>query len=195
MNWLEKLFCSRVRARILGELFGMRAEPLHLREIQRRVGLSVATVRQDLDKLVKLGLVTRRKDGNRVYFAANEKHPAWPELKRLVLKTAGLAEVLRAPLQAANIRCAFVFGSVAAGAAGAESDVDLMVIGLVGLRKLSGLLSGLGGKLGREINAHVMTPEEWARRLARKDHFATSVNRNEKVYVIGTANELAAMGG
>ena len=194
MNFLEQLFCSRVRARILGELFGMRGESLHLREIQRRVGLTVGTVRQDLGKLVKMGLITRRKDGNRVYFAANENHPIWPELRRLVLKTVGLVDVLRAPLQAADIRCAFVFGSVATGAAGAESDIDLMVIGAVGLRKLSGLLSGLSGKLGREINAHVMTPGEWARRLAQKDHFATSVNDNEKVFVIGTANELEAMG-
>jgi UDP-N-acetylglucosamine:LPS N-acetylglucosamine transferase len=35
--------------------------------------------------------------------------------------------------------------------------VDLFVIGSLGMRKISSLLSGIADKVGREINAHVMT--------------------------------------
>lgn len=194
MNPLEQLVCSRVRARILGALFGMRAAPLHLRDIQRRVGLAVGTVRQDLMKLENMGIVVRRRDGNRVYFAAEENHPLYPELRGLVLKTVGLADSLGEVLTRDGIQCAFVFGSVAAGTDRAASDIDLMVIGTVGFRKLSGLLSGLGERLGREINPHAMTPGEWAGRVAKKDHFVGSLMKGPKLFVVGSADELEAMG-
>ncbi len=194
MNLLEQLVCSRVRAGILGALFGARTETLHLREIQRRVDLSVGTVRQDLEKLTRMGLVTRRRDGNRVYFAANDNHPLCPDLRQLVMKTVGLADILRVALEKENVCCAFVFGSVAAGTDGAESDVDLMVIGDIGLRRLSGALSGLGQRLGREINPHVMTPATFAKRIKEGDHLVSSILEGPKLFVIGKEDELEAMG-
>ena len=115
MSLLAQLICSRARAEILRVLFGLRSGEVHLREIQRQTGFAVGTVRQDVEKLVKLGLVTRRKDGNRVYYAANEVHPLAGDIRQLVLKTVGLADVLAESLSDEGIRCALVFGSVAAG--------------------------------------------------------------------------------
>ena len=195
MNVLAQLVCSRVRAEIFRVLFGLGAEELHLREIQRQTGFALGTVRQDIGKLVKLGLLTRRQDGNRVYYAANPSHPLSTEIRQLVLKTVGLADVLGAALKAHGIRCAFVFGSVASGAARPESDIDLMVIGDVGLRKVSALLSGVGTRLGREINPHVMSPAEFVKRLQDRDHFLTSVMASTRIFVVGSEDELETMGG
>jgi DNA-binding transcriptional ArsR family regulator len=190
MNVLAQLVCSRVRAEIFRVLFGLGAEELHLREIQRQTGLALGTVRQDIGKLVKLGLLTRRQDGNRVYYAANPSHPLSTEIRQLVLKTVGLADVLGAALKAHGIRCAFVFGSVASGAARSESDIDLMVIGDIGLRKVSALLSGVGNRLGREINPHVMSPAEFVKRLRDRDHFLTSVMASTRIFAVGSEDEL-----
>ena len=111
-----------------------------------------------------------------------------------MLKTDGLAGVLQPALKTPEVRLAFVFGSVARGDTRAESDVDLMVIGEVGLRKLTALLSGIADKVGREINPHVMTPEEFAKRKADRDHFVTSVLGSPKLFVKGTEHELETMG-
>jgi len=102
MNILAQLVCSRVRAEVFRLLFGISSVPLHLRDLQRQAGFSVGTVRQDVEKLVKLGLVSRRKDGNRVYYSANETHPLFPDIRSLVLKTSGLTEVLRKALMPAG---------------------------------------------------------------------------------------------
>ena len=91
-NLLAQLVCSRVRAEVFRLLFGISKSPLHLREIQRQAGLSIGTIRPDVEKLAQLGILTRRKDGNRVYFAANEAHPLYPDIRGLVLKTTGLAD-------------------------------------------------------------------------------------------------------
>ncbi|MFH1708407.1 MAG: nucleotidyltransferase domain-containing protein [Planctomycetota bacterium] len=165
-----------------------------MREIQRQTGFAIGTVRQDLAKLVKLGLLIRRQDGNRVYYAADDRHPLAHDIRQIVLKTAGLADVLQGALAGNAIRCALVFGSVADGTATAASDIDLLVIGEIGLRKLSGLLAGTGDRLGREVNPLVMTPAEFGRRIRAQEHLVTSIAGVPKIFVIGSEHDLAAMG-
>ena len=193
MNILAQLVCSRVRAEVFRVLFGLQGGELHLREIQRQTHLAIGTVQQDIEKLVKMGLVSRREDGNRVYYSANEKHPLAGEIRQLVLKTVGLADVMAAALKVEDVRCAFVFGSIASGTAGAESDIDLMMIGNIGLRKVSALLSGVGDRLGREINPHVMSPSEFTKRMSAGDHFLTSVLAAPKIFLVGSEHELERM--
>ncbi|MDY0168845.1 MAG: winged helix-turn-helix domain-containing protein [Thermoguttaceae bacterium] len=91
MNALAQLVCSRVRAEIFRVLFGLHGGELHLREVQRRTGFALGTVRQDIAKLVQLGVVVRREGGNRVYYSANETHPLTPDIRQLALKTSGSA--------------------------------------------------------------------------------------------------------
>ena len=90
---------------------------------------------------------------------------------------------------------AFVFGSIARGEEKAGSDVDLMVIGQMGLRDLSRLLSGIEEKIGREVNPHVLREEELRRRIRQKEHFVSRVMETPKIFVIGTQDELETMGG
>lgn len=195
MDALADLLSSRVKAETLRLLFGPGAGELHVREIARRAGLHEATVRQELRRLLRIGVVASRKDGNRTLYRAAPGHPLHAELRGLVTKTSGLADVLRKALASARIRAAFVFGSVAEGTEGPESDVDLMVVGGLTLRDLSKMLSGVSSRLHREVNPHVFTPKEIAKRLATRDHFVTSVWQGRKLFVVGDANDLAAVGG
>lgn len=166
-----------------------------MRELERRTGLSDATVRQELKKLSRLGVVEARRDGNRTYYRANDAHPLYPDIRNLVLKTSGLTDVLLEALgEAEDIELVFVFGSVAGDTAKAHSDIDLMVVGAIGLRQLSKRLSGLEAKLGREVNPHVLTPEEFARRARERDHFITAVLGSPRLFVIGGEDELRRLG-
>ena len=193
MTDLAVIVASRVKAEIFRLLLGLRRPELHLREIVRQSGLSLGTVQQELKGLTSVGLLKSRRDGNRVYFSANPDHPDHRELSALVLKTDGLAGVLGKALTDPEVQLAFVFGSIARGGH-AESDVDLMVIGSIGLRGLTKLLSGVAEVVGREINPHILTPEEFRERKRNKDHFVTSVLAAPMLFVKGTEHELAAMG-
>lgn len=194
MNRLAELLSSRARAEIFRLLFSGTGEELHVREIERRSGLNESTIRQELRKLVRLDLVHSRRDSNRVYYRAKAGNPLYPEIRNLVLKTSGLADVLRSALRDKRIREAFVFGSIARGEEKAGSDVDVMVIGELGLRDLSGLLSGIEEKIGREVNPHVLQEDEFRKRLRASEHFVTSVMESPKIFIIGTQDELEAMG-
>jgi predicted nucleotidyltransferase len=194
MNTLAELLSSRVKAEIFRLLFGAVPRELHVREIERQSGLADATVRQELKRLSRLGVVESRPNGNRTYYRANTHHPLYPAICNLVLKTNGLVEVLSEALVSPEIKLAFVFGSVAAGSENAESDIDLIVIGSLSLRQLSKLLSGVAARVGREINPHVFTVEEFTRRKKEREHFINTVLAAPKLYVIGNEDELTAMG-
>jgi Sugar-specific transcriptional regulator TrmB./Nucleotidyltransferase domain. len=194
MNRLVEILSSRARAEIFRLLFSGIKEELHVREIERRSGLNESTIRQELSKLKRLDLVHSRRDSNRIYYCAKTENPLYPEIRNLVLKTSGLSDVLKHALKDKRIRVAFVFGSVASGKEKAGSDVDLMVIGRLGLRDLSGLLSGIEEKIGREVNPHVLHEDEFRKRVRSKEHFVSSVMESSKIFIIGSQDELEAMG-
>ena len=87
-----------------------------------------------------------------------------------------------------------MFGSVAAGSANPESDIDLMAIADIGLRKVCSLLTGVGDRLGREINPHVLSLAEFHKRRRAKDHFLSSVLASPKIFMVGSEHDLEAMG-
>jgi DNA-binding transcriptional ArsR family regulator len=90
MNLLAEILSSKIRSEIFRMLFGVNGEALHVREIERRSGLTIGTIQQELKKLVRLDLIKKRKDGNRLYYEANREHPIYPDIRNLVLKTVGL---------------------------------------------------------------------------------------------------------
>ena len=191
---LAEVLRSKGRAEVFRLLFGLKLDELYIREIQRLSGLNVATIRSELLKLEELGLVASRKDGNRVYYRAEKAHPLFPEIHGLVLKTAGLVEVLRDRLEGADVLVAFVFGSIAQGREVAESDVDLFIVGEVGLRQVSVLLDGVSDQVFREVNPYVLPVDEYRKRVRDKEHFVFSVLQSSKLFIIGDDAELEELG-
>ena len=193
MGTLEHILSSRSRAEVFRLLFGLRDQELHVREIERRSGLAIGTVRHELKKLEGLDLVIARRDGNRLYYRANRLHPLHREIHNLVLKTVGMVDALKEKLPEKGIRLAFVFGSVARGEENAESDVDLLVVGDVGLRSLVRSLSGISDDIGREVNPHILSAKAFADRVQKREYFITRVLDSPRLFVIGNEDELAGL--
>ncbi len=161
------------------------AREFYLRELVRLTGFAPRTVNQEIDRLVKADLLTERRDGNRRYLKANERHPLFRPVREIVLKTDGLADVLRHALGTMGIEFAFVFGSIAAATPKAASDVDLLVVGRLGLREATRRLAPVQDRLGREINPVVWTRAEFERRTESDDHFLMNVLRGPRLMVVG----------
>ncbi len=194
MNVLSKILSSKIRSEIFCLLFGISNQELHMREIERRTGYAIGTIQAELKKLSGLDLILKRKDGNRLYYRANQEHPLYPEIRSLVLKTDGLVNIFQAALvHNSKIFIAFVFGSVARHDENAKSDVDLMVIGDIGLRQLSKILSHTPEQIGREINPHILSIKEFKKRITNQDHFITQIIKEPKIFIKGNEDELRAM--
>jgi len=194
MNILAEILSSKIRSEIFRLLFGMNGVALHMREIERRSGMTIGTIQQELKKLVRLNLIKERKDGNRLYYDANKENPLYPEIRNMVLKTVGLLQIFKEALaKEPSIEIAFIFGSVAQQNEKDKSDVDLMVIGDLGMRRLTGLLSGISARISREINPHVFTKKEFLKRKIGEDHFLNQILESPKMFIIGNEHELAEL--
>jgi len=69
-----------------------------------------------------------------------------------------------------------------------------MIIGDIGLRAVSMLLSGVPEKIERVINPHVLSREEYIRRKRTEDHFTSHVLKGPKLFIIGGYDEFEDLG-
>ena len=162
-------------------------------ELAAQMGVPPSSLQRPLAALLASGLLRSRRHGNRLYFQANPDSPLFPELRGLMAKTIGLVDVLRgalAPL-AAKIQVAFVYGSFARSAEVGTSDVDLFLVGTIGLAELSLPLRDVRAELGREVNPTLYSRSEFRAKVRARHHFVTSVLDGPKLFVVGTRNDLA----
>ena len=75
-NW-EDLFTSRTLARLLTAFLTHPDATFYQRELVDRASARFFTVQRELARLAKAGLVVRTRRGNRVYYQANRRHPAF----------------------------------------------------------------------------------------------------------------------
>lgn len=166
-------------------------------ELAGQLNTTPSSLQRELRSLVASGILRQRRDGKRLYFQAESESPIFPELCGLVTKTLGISEALKSALAkfGNRVACAFLYGSVARRQEHALSDVDLVVIGRIGLADLSAPLRALERKFGREFNVTCYMPEEFRRKVEARNHFAVSLLQGEKVFLKGGADELEAIAG
>ena len=180
---------------ILAHLYGRSDEEFYFREIARSTGTTPSSLQRELAALARAGIIDRTVRGHQVYFRANRACPVFDELRGLVVKTFGVADVLRSALRplAGRIEAAFIYGSVARGEERAESDIDLFVIGKVSSGEVIEALAKAERRLGREINPTVFPPAEFAGKARERNHFLTTVLAERKLFLIGGEDELESL--
>ena len=194
-NPIGSALFSKNRRAVLALLFGHPDQTFYLRQIVRACGGGVGAVQRELKQLANAGIIRRTPRDKQVYFQANETCPVFEELKGLVVKTAGVADVLRVALAPLTdrIAMAFVFGSVARAEQKRGSDVDLAIIGDVAFSEVVESLAGAQQNLGREVNPVVYSPEEFRSKVAAGHHFLVRILKQTKVFLIGDEDELARL--
>ena len=162
-------------------------------DLARHLGVTPSSLQRELHTLVESGILASRQEGRQIYYRPDTGCPIFPELQGLMAKTSGLVDVLRRNLQPFNqsVDCAFVFGSIARAEELGDSDIDLMLIGRLGLSDLAPVLSRAEEQLARPINPILYTPEELARKRQEGHPFLRQVLDDEKLFVIGSQHDLA----
>lgn len=179
---LDKLITSRCRRKVLRELVMNPDREYYGRQLARLIDESPGLVQRELQRLEEIGLLTSVTKGNMRLYRADPSCAIYEEIHRLVLKTEGLGEFLRARLKAlGDVQEVLVFGSFASGGhVTADSDVDLMVIGYIDREELLRATGELEAELAREVNYVVFEPEEFEERRDNGDRFVASVLEGPK---------------
>jgi predicted nucleotidyltransferase len=189
---LSSLLFKDYRRRVLGLLLLHPERQYHVREIARLTDTVPGTLHKELTSLADAGVLLKEAIGNQVEYAANRDCPIFAELASILRKTSGIVDVLADALMqiSKNIEIAFVFGSVARGKETAGSDIDVLVVGEVSFTEVVKALYSAQEILGREINSKVYSRKEWKKILRANDAFIKEVMANEKLFILGDANEL-----
>ena len=169
----------------------------YLSDLAHHIGVTPSSLQRDLASLTSVGILERRRDGNRTYYRVDQKCPLLPDLRGLLVKTAGLVDVLLEALEPflSVVDFAFIYGSVARTEESSESDVDLMLIGDVALADMSLALKNAEKQVGRAINPVLFTWREFVHKRTVQQHFLMTVLNAQKLYLKGTDHELAAAYG
>lgn len=169
---------SATQQRVLALLFGQPARSFFTNELIGLVGAGSGAVQREVKRLVESGLVTVTRLGSQKHYQANPAAPIFKELRGIVTKTLGPAEVLRAALVSLGdaVRLALVYGSVAKGSDTAHSDIDLLIVSnVLTLEQVYAVLIPVEQQLGRSVSPTLYTVAEFRRRRAGGNPFLTKV--------------------
>ena len=187
---------SKTQQRVLAVLFGQPQRSFYANEIIALADCGSGAVQRELAKLEAAALVTVRRQGNQKHFQANQDAPIFAELHGIVVKTFGIADVLRGALQLLwpQIDLAFIYGSVASGTEHAGSDIDLLVVGAVPSNaELLEALQPAQEQLQRPVNLTLYTAQEFADRVRDGRSFILRVLERPKIFVKGTEHDIARL--
>ncbi len=194
---LSNALFPQVRQRVLGLLYAKPDSSFHTNEIIRLTDSGRGAVQRELENLAGAGLITFRAIGNQKHYQANSVSPLFGELRSIVLKTFGLADVLREAMLpiASHIYLAFIYGSIAKKEDTATSDIDLMLIcDDLTYADVFILLEKAEVKLGRIINPTFYSPIDWFKKYQADNNFVTQIIKQPKIFLKGTEDELAKLG-
>lgn len=150
-------------------------------------------MQRELERLAAAGLLTVSDVGNQKHYQANRASPIFNELRGIVLKTFGIADVLREALAefGSQVSVAFIYGSVARGLDTAKSDIDVMILGdRFAYGDALRVLSTSAARIGRKVNPTLYGLDEWRRKLRDGNSFVRRVMEQPKIFLVGSADDL-----
>ena len=190
---LGNVLFSGVQQRVLGVLFGMPDKSFYRNELMRLAGSGKGALQRELDRLEQAGLVTVRPVGNQKHYQANKDAPIFEELRGIVVKTFGVADVLREallPLEK-DITAAFIFGSIAKKSDTSASDIDLFIVSdKLGYQDVIKALLPAETALGRKISPTIYSNAELVRKRKSQASFVVRVLDQPKIFLIGSERDL-----
>jgi uncharacterized protein len=141
---LETLFGSKLRVKVLGQLFTHTDERYYVRQLAVLIGEDSTNVSRELARLENAGILVSTVEGKQKYYQTNRKSPVFKEIKmlmtrmpvsitsssvtarfnqRLKLNQRKLTEFCRQH----HIQSLSLFGSVLRPDFKPESDIDVLV--------------------------------------------------------------------
>lgn len=128
------------------------------------------------------------------YRAATDA-PAYRPLREILELTVGVPLQLREALDGVEgIRAVAIHGSWAAGRVRPDSDLDVLVVTVGDRRHAQRAMTDVGRNVGRDIDASVLSTEDFGSLLQAKNPFLGKILTHPRIDVIGDLMALARSG-
>ncbi|MCD4735316.1 MAG: ArsR family transcriptional regulator [Bacteroidales bacterium] len=125
---LDTLITSKTRIKLLLKFFLNSNSKSYLRNLETEFGESTNSIRIELNKFEKAGLLTSEYDGNKKYYRANISHPLFNDIHNLLLKHIGLDKIIeKVVYKLGNLERVYISGDFAKGKD--NQIIDLFFVG------------------------------------------------------------------
>lgn len=151
LTMLESLITSKTRLRILIKFFINVANNGHLRGLADEMHESTNAIRKELNNLTEAGYLNKETIQNRVNYKANNKHPLFTVLQKIIHQHIGLDSLVSIVLERmGDVTKIVVIGDYAKG-----NDTGTIDVVLVGENLNSDYILKLASKIENEIRRKV----------------------------------------
>ena len=186
----QRLFGSKTRVTLLSKLMMNSDRSFYIRELSKDLRIPYSMLYKEEKNLVSLGILNEEKRGKVTLVSVNKKLPYFSELKGLLMKTVGLAGLIRSALsRLEEIRYALIYGSFASGGESELSDVDVLIIGDVKEDVVLKLISSVEEKAGREVNYILWNDHEFMKNVKRRHHLLADIVSKPIIMLVGEESE------
>lgn len=192
----DALFTA-TQQRVLALLFGQPDRSFFTKELIDLAGGGYGAIQRELARLLHSGLIVQTAIGNQKHYQANRDAPVFEELRSIVAKLLGPADVLRLALTplAPQLQLALMYGSIAARRDTARSDFDLLLVSdTLTLEQIYDALAPAEQRLGSPVSPTLYTRSEFQQRLKQGNPFLHKLLAGETIPLIGDKDAVIAAG-
>ena len=125
---LDTLITSKTRIKLLLRFFLNSSSKSYLRNLETEFDESTNSIRLELNRFEKAGLLVSGKEQNRKVYQANTNHPLFPDINNILRKYVGFDQIVDKVLgHLGSVRRAYITGDLAKGMDARE--IKLFLIG------------------------------------------------------------------
>ncbi len=172
---LKRLFTSSTRIKLLTLFLLHPDEEYFIRELTRKLGEQINSVRRELDNMKKIGILKSKFKNRKKFYVVDKNFVIFQELRSIILKTLADHEAIAKKLS----KCGDIDYMVLSGIfVNKNSTVDLLIVGnTINRDKLESTLnSEVATK--RPVRYSILTKDDFIYRLECKDRFLTDILRD-----------------
>jgi len=165
-NLFSGLISSKTRIKLLIRFFLNPEARAYLRELAKEFNISTNAVREELNQLTKTAMLKTEKNGRKVFYTANTKHPLFPELKSMVSKVTGIDQVLDSVIiRIGDLEAAYLIDDYAEGKD--TGIIDILLVGNIDQYHLNDLSRKTEQYINRKIRSLVLNKDEFKEMLPK----------------------------
>lgn len=156
---LDALITSKTRIKLLVKFFSNSKNRGYLRGLAEEFGESTNSIRIELNRLTKAGLLSWKNEGKTKSYQVNEIHPLYQELKSMVSKYLGFDTLIEQVVQRlGSVDKAIIQGDYAEGKD--TGTIELTIIASsIDLDYLNFLITRTEEKINRKLKVVVLENE------------------------------------
>ncbi|MFP4005303.1 MAG: nucleotidyltransferase domain-containing protein [Candidatus Hadarchaeia archaeon] len=156
-------------------------EEFYSKKVGDKLGISKATNIKWLKRLTDAGILTAQSRGRKKFYKLKLNNPLARQLRILMT----LSELIPRLKDQDTLRSAYLVGSSAKGTHAPDSPLELLILHRGDPSQIRSVLDDVSSKIGREIEAKIMTPLEYAELSKDKPKLHERLEREKIRIVLG----------